>query len=157
MKLLITFITLNVVNVILQTIKSLVTNKGGKWAAAIMNAIAYGFYTIVIVYMVCDLVLWQKVLVVGLCNLVGVYIVKYAEEKGRRDKLWKVELTVRNSKAEMLDRELTEFNIPHNHIPNVDKWAIFNVYCATQKESQLVKDVALRHNAKFFVSETKEL
>jgi hypothetical protein len=57
----------------------------------------------------------------------------------------------------MLDRELTEFNIPHNYIPNVDKWTIFNVYCATQKESQLVKDVALRHNAKFFVSETKEL
>ena len=81
------FVVLNVVNVVIQTIKSLATVKCGKGLAAIINALAYGFYTIVVVYMVCELPLWLKVVVVGLCNLVGVFAVKWGEELARKDKL----------------------------------------------------------------------
>ena len=45
MNLLLIFIVLNILNVIIQTYKSLITIKSGKLAAAIWNAIAYGFYT----------------------------------------------------------------------------------------------------------------
>ena len=76
MSLLAEFVLLNIVNVIIQTIKSLCTVKAGKTVAALVNAVAYGFYTIVVVYMVCDLDLWVKVAVVGGANLVGVFIVK---------------------------------------------------------------------------------
>ena len=54
-KLLILFIALNIVNVIIQTVKSLATVKCGKTVAAIVNAVAYGLYTVVVVYTVCDL------------------------------------------------------------------------------------------------------
>ena len=77
------FIVLNVLNVIIQTVKSIATIKCGKWSAAIVNAIAYGLYTIVVVYTVCDLNLWLKVAVVAIANLVGVYVVKLFEEKTR--------------------------------------------------------------------------
>lgn len=157
MKLFWIFVVLNVVNVIIQTIKSLCTVKSGKTVAAIVNALAYGFYTIVVVYMVCDLPLWLKVVVVGSCNLVGVFIVKWCEEIARKDKLWKVELTVRNDGAQKLHEDLASFGIPHNFIPEVGKWTIFNCYCATQKESAFVHEVANRNKAKYFVTESKNL
>ena len=84
-KLLIIFITLNVVNVIIQTVKSIATIKCGKVMAALVNAIAYGLYTVVVVYTVCDLPLWLKVVVVGVANLIGVYVVKWGEEKSRKE------------------------------------------------------------------------
>ena len=157
MNLLAVFILLNIVNVIIQTIKSLCTVKAGKTVAALVNAVAYGFYTIVVVYMVCDLPLWLKVVVVGACNLVGVFIVKWVEEVSRKDKLWKVEMTVPTAIAGKMVDDLESFNIPHNYIPNVGKYTIFNCYCATQKESAFVKEVAYRNKAKFFVTESKSL
>ena len=85
-KLFITFVILNIINVIIQTIKSLATVKCGKIVASIVNAVAYGLYTVVVVYTVCDLPLWLKVVVVGVANLIGVYVVKLIEEKSRKDK-----------------------------------------------------------------------
>ena len=151
------FVLLNIVNVIIQTIKSLCTVKAGKVTAALVNAVAYGFYTIVVIYMVCDLDLWVKVAVVGGANLVGVFIVKWVEEVSRKDRLWKVEMTVPTAIAGKMIDDLESFNIPHNYIPNVGKYTIFNCYCATQKESAFVKEVAYRNKAKFFVTESKSL
>ena len=87
MKLLIIFIVLNIFNVILQTVKSICTVKCGKTVAAIVNAVAFGLYTVVIVYTNADLPLIQKVLVVALSNLIGVYVVKWVEEKKRKEML----------------------------------------------------------------------
>ena len=157
MSLLIVFILANIINVIIQTIKSICTIKCGKGIAALVNALAYGFYTYIVILMIADLPLLTKCLIVGLCNLIGVYIVKWAEERARKAKLWKVELTVRNEEAQKLHEDFERFNIPHNYIPNVGKWTIFNVYCATQKESHFTKEIANRAQAKYFVTETKEL
>ena len=107
--------------------------------------------------MVCDLDLWIKVAVVGGANLVGVFIVKWVEEVSRKDRLWKVEMTVPTAIAGKMVDDLESFNIPHNCIPNVGKYTIFNCYCATQKESAFVKDIADRNKAKFFVTESKSL
>ena len=155
-ELLIIFITLNIVNVIIQTVKSLATVKCGKTVAAVVNAVAYGLYTVVVVYTVCDLPLWLKVVVVGACNLVGVFCVKWGEEKARKDKLWKVEATVKPIEAEAIKRFCKTFNLPFSYI-DIEKYVIFNFYCATQKESALIKDVLDNHNAKYFVSESKTL
>lgn len=156
-ELLIIFIALNIINVIIQTIKSLATVKCGKTAAALVNAIAYGLYTVVLVYTVCDLPLWLKVIVVGLCNLIGVFIVKFAEEKARKDKLWEVRATVPGSYTESLHIDLDKAEIPHNYITNIGKYTIFNIYCETQEESKRVKGLLDYHKAKYFVSESKTL
>ena len=156
-ELLIIFIVLNIINVIIQTIKSLATVKCGKTVAAIINAVAYGLYTVVVVYTVCDLPLWLKVVVVGACNLVGVFVVKWAEEKARKDKLWEVRATVYEPYTESLHHDLESADIPHNYIPNIGKYTIFNIYCETQAESKRVKDLLDYHKAKYFVSESKTL
>lgn len=148
---------LNVVNVLLQTIKSIATIKGGKLVSALTNAIAYGLYTVVVVYMMCELPLWLKATIIGLCNLVGVYTVKWLEEKARRDKLWKVEMTVRNERAEDLAEMLKMARISFNSVATSGLDTVFNVYSKTQKESLAIKEMAKKFHAKYFVTESKVL
>ena len=155
--LLITFILLNIANVIIQTVKNLVTIKCGKGWAAVVNAIAFFLYTIVTVYTLCDLPLFLKAGVVGVCNLVGVFVVKWIEEKMRKDKLWKVEATVFDPYTNSLHKALKEANLSHNFIDNVGKYTVFNIYCETQADSTRAKKLLDSHNAKYFVSESKVL
>ena len=156
MKLLILFIVMNVLNVIVQTTKSLATIKCGKVRAAIVNAVAYGLYTYIVVLTMCDLPLLWKCIIVALANFVGVYIVKWVEEKARKDKLWRVEMTVNTKLADKMHNELNYFGISHYWI-NAGKHTVFNVFCPTQKESAFVKHLADKHHAKYFVSESKTL
>ena len=155
MKLLILFIVLNVANVIIQTIKSIATIKCGKTMASIINAIAYGLYTVVLVYMVCDLPLWAKVLIVGGANLIGVYIVKLIEEKTRKDKLWRIEFVVRDNAN--IERYLQQSNISYTRLSTSDCKNKFEVYCKTQKDSATVKELISKYNIKYFVNESKIL
>lgn len=155
--LLTTFIVLNIANVIIQTVKSIATINCGKTVAAIVNAVAYGLYTIVTVYMLCDLPLMAKAVIVALCNLVGVFVVKWAEEKARKDKLWKVEATVYEPYRKSLIVALGKADIPFNYINGVGKYVLFNIYCATQAQSKEAKRLLDYHKAKYFVSETKNL
>lgn len=156
-QLLIQFIVFNIFNVIIQTIKSVATIKCNKEWASIINAIAYGFYTYIIVLTMCDLPLFWKAGIVALCNLIGVYVVKWGEEKARKDKLWKVEATVWRCHTESLHKNLDIANIPHNYIDNVGKYTLFNVYCETQAKSAKAKAILDMYAAKYFVSESKNL
>ena len=152
------FIILNVVNVVIQTIKSIATVNWGKWAAAITNAIAYGLYTLVVIFMSAEGlgILW-KALIIALANLVGVYAVKLWEEKSRKDKLWLVQASLKAENTYFMHKELKAKNIPHNYIENVGNLTIFNCYCATQNESLVVKELLNKYHAKYFVSESKVL
>lgn len=154
-KLLVIFVVLNIFNVIIQTVKSIVTVKCGKVVASVVNAVAYGLYTIVTVYMLCELpLLWKAGIVAG-CNLIGVFVVKWIEEKSRKDKLWKVEATVPTKYASEVHSNLKI--IPHNYIEHVGNYTIFNFYCSTQKQSAAVKEIINQYDAKYFVSENKAL
>ena len=157
MKLLILFIVLQVVNVILSTIRSIVTIKCDKYMSAIVSALYFGFYTVVLIYMNCNLDLWTKVAITAITNLIGVFIVKYGEELARKDKLWAIQFTVNGAQTTKIDELLTLANIPHNYIDKVGKYTIFNAYCATREQSESVKEVIKSYNAKYFVSETKVL
>lgn len=155
MNLLLIFVALSIVNVIFSTIKSIVTIKSGPWVASIVSALYYGYYNIVLIYTVADFPLWQKVVVTAGCNLVGVFIVKYGEEKARKDKLWKVELTVPTKYKNAVDFDLRI--VPHSYIELSDKHTLFNFYCATQADSAKVKAIANQYEAKYFVAESKNL
>ena len=144
------------VNVILSTIKSILTVKGGKFSASFINAITYGFYSYVIVLTSADgMPIWLKMAITAVCNFVGVYLVKWIEEKARKDRLWKVELTVPTKYTNTIDFDLRD--VPHSYIELSDKHTLFNFYCATQKESAKVKAIANQYEAKYFVAESKNL
>ena len=160
MSLLTTFILLNILNVIIQTVKSLATVKCGKTVAALVNAAAYGLYTIVVVYMMCDLNLYVKAGIIALCNLVGVWVVKFIEEKLRKDKLWKIEATFNKKDTNRNDLicDLIPYRnvLQYNYI-DLEKYYIVNFYCATQNESAIAKEFIEKYNGKYFASESKIL
>ena len=144
------------INVILSTIKSILTVKGGKLSASFINALTYGFYSYVIVLTSADgMPIWLKMAITAVCNFIGVYLVKWIEEKARKDKLWKVELTVPTKYTTTIDFDLHD--VPHSYIKLSDKHTLFNFYCATQKESAKVKSIANQYEAKYFVAESKNL
>lgn len=157
MNVLILFSLLTIVNVIFSTIKSIVTIKSGKTVASLISAGYYGYYNVVLIYTVADFPLWQKVVVTFLANLVGVWIVKWGEEKARKDRLWKIEATInKNENWEKLISGLKDCDIPCNYI-DIDKYILINCYCATQKQSIVVKELLNGYHVKYFVSETKNL
>lgn len=153
------FIVLNVVNVIIQTVKSIITINGSKWSASIVNAVAYGLYTVVVVFMSAEgLGLLWKALIIGVANLVGVYVVKLIEEKNRKEKLWKVEATVSATIMPLLHSLLSEGDVPHSWIDiGSTNRVLLNCYCNTKRESEIVKKALDVSGAKYFVSESKVL
>ena len=153
-KLLIIFITLNVVNVIIQTVKSIATIKCGKTMAALVNAIAYGLYTVVVVYTVCDLPLWLKVVVVGVANLIGVYVVKWGEEKARKDKVWLVKTTIPTENADQAKHFLEQAEISFTYY-DLQKYFVFDTFCDTQEETTKVLQICRTCGGKAFATENK--
>ena len=157
MNVLILFSLLTVVNVIFSTIKSIVTIKSGKTVASLISAGYYGYYNVVLIYTVADFPLWQKVIVTFLANLIGVWLVKWGEEKVKKDKLWKVEATVLKAVDwKELVKKLKDYHVPCNYV-DIDKYVLINCYCANQNQSKTVKDLLNTYHAKYFVSETKNL
>ena len=157
MKLLVLFIVMNIINVVIQTVKSIATIKCGKTAAAIINAVAYGLYTYIVVLTMCDLPLLAKCLIVAGANFVGVYVVKLIEEKARKDKIWKIECSVPTERVQIVKNWLKARELPFNYIENVGNYTIFNIYCYTQEDSTKAKGVVEHFRLKYFVSESKTL
>ena len=153
-QLLIQFIIFNIFNVIIQTIKSVATIKCNKEWASIINAIAYGFYTYIIVLTMCDLPLFWKAGIVALCNLIGVYVVKWGEEKARKDKLWLVKMTIPMRQAECAKALLEQNDIPFTYY-NLTKYLVFDTYCDNQAQTKIVTDICETCNGKAFASENK--
>ena len=155
-ELLITFIILSIINVIFSTVRSIVTIKGNKVTASFISGGYFAFYNIMLLYTVADFPMWQKCIITFVCNVIGVFIVKFIEEKSRKDKLWKVEATIPRAEASRLINYLENSELSYNYV-DINKYYLFNFYCPTQKESASVKKLLDNFHAKYFVSESKTL
>ena len=151
------FFALSIINVIFSTIRSIITITGGKTVASLLSGGYFAFYNIMMIYTVADFPMWQKCVITFVCNVVGVWLVKWGEEKARKDKLWKVEATIYEPYKESLIDALNKADLPFNYIEGVGKYVLFNIYCPTQKESKAVKGLLDFHKAKYFVTESKSL
>ena len=153
---LLVFVGLSIVNVVFSTIRSIVTINGSKAVASLISGGYFAFYNIMMIYTVADFPMWQKCVITFVCNVVGVFLVKWGEEKARKDKLWKVEATIDKAEFETNKELLDLFKVPHNYI-DIGKYVILNFYCATSKQSETVKSLLNEMNAKYFVAESKSL
>ena len=157
MKFLLTFIILSTINVVFSTIRSITTIKSGKAVASLISGGYFAFYNIMLIYTVADFPMWEKCVITFVCNVLGVWIVKWIEEKIRKDKLWKVEVTVPNEEVERLLSDCLYMNIEHYNYIDAYQYKVFNFYCATQKESMMVKELLKNYKVKYFVTESKVL
>lgn len=158
MKFFILFLIATAVNVILSTMRSLITIKGTKLSAAAINAVCYGFYSYIIILTNGDgLSTVSKMLITAGCNFVCVYLVKWIDEKRTPEKMWKIECAF----PQMLDYEeiMTHENIEKMGIPNnynrLGSWTVFNCYCDTcEKTDKILKFIKL-NNGKMSAYESK--
>lgn len=155
MNFIIIFVILSIVNVIFSTIRSITTIKSGKVVASVISGGYFAFYNVMLIYTVMDFPMWQKCVITFGCNVIGVFIVKLIEEKMRKDKMWKVEVTIPTIYCDAVDFDLND--VPHNYIRLSDKHTIFSFYCATQKETKKVTDICNQYGAKYFASECQKI
>jgi hypothetical protein len=157
---LLAFVALSIINVVFSTVRQLVTHGNNKLLAALLSGGYFAFYNVMVIFTVADFPLWQKCAITFFCNVVGVYVVKWGEEKARKDKLWKVEATVQNVAyfTDYIKKECEKHFVPYSiiNVENVN-YVVFNFYCATQTKSKIVKQICDGCNAKYFVSESKTL
>lgn len=151
---LVSYVVFNILNVIIQTVKSIVTIKCNKWVASIVNAVAYGLYTYIVILTASDLDLWFKIAVTAGANLIGVFIVKWVEEKKRKDRLWLVKMTIPVKYGEKVKDLLKEKNISFTCY-DLKKYMVFDCFCQYQKETSEVKKVCELFEGKMFASENK--
>lgn len=151
MGLFIIFISLSIINVVLNTIKSIVTVKGGVWIPALINGLTFFAYTYVLIYTQCDLNMHLKAVVTGLVNVFGVAIVKYIEMKMTKDKIWRITVALKTKEelAECMEN-LKKYNIGFTPIERTNS---VDIYSYNQKESAVVKSILGNYNHKYFIQE----
>ena len=154
MKIIIIFALATLINVLLSTIRSITTIKSNKWIAGLVNAISYGFYTWLVVLTVADFNLWIKVGITAIANFIGVWIIKFIEEKARKDKMWRIDLAIPTDERDFAHHRLAD--IPHNFV-ECGSWTMFNCYCATQTETAKVKQLGVALGGKYSAYESKQM
>lgn len=151
------FAIATVINVTLSTIRSICTIKCGKWLSAISNAVCYGFYPLIVMLTAQGTVgIIVNMAITAVANFVCVWLIKYIEEKGRKDKMWKVEMAIPADELSVVKSMLERKNIPFNFV-EVGKWIMFNCYCNEQKDTAICVQVAKNLNGKISAYESKSL
>lgn len=153
------FAIATVVNVTLSTIRSICTIKCGKWLSALSNSMCYGFYPLIVMLTANGTVgITINMIITAVANFICVWLIKYIEEKARKDKLWKVEMAIPDIYAEEVIKRLKDKGswLPFNY-HYLGKWYIFNCYCDTQEKTTFAKNLAKKFNGKISAYESKSL
>ena len=149
------FAIATIINVTLSTVRAITTIKCGKWASATMNALCYGFYPLIVMLTAKDtVVIWVNMLITALANFVCVWLIKYVEEKARKDKMWLVKMTIPKINAERVKGDLNNANIPYSWI-DIEKYVIFDTYCNSQEDTVNATTICKIANGKMFATENK--
>lgn len=152
------FVLLNFINVLVNTARSLMTIKGGKWMAAVANAICYGYYTLIIVITATyEIPILYKCVAVAVVNFVGVFTIKLCEEKLKKPSLWIYNVIgVNNQMCDCFSAELTENNIPFINTHIKRDFNNMQVFSENEKESTIIVELLDNFKVKYYATEAKE-
>lgn len=146
----IVFCICSLINVILSTLKTLIMVNAGRNSSIAINAICYGFYTLVVKQLgAVDYV--TAVVVTILANIVGVWISYKIMDLFKKDKLWRITVTLKSKKAlDECKANLEKYNIGFTPI---EKTNSIDIYSYNQKESAIIKNILGNYDYKYFVQE----
>lgn len=152
MLLIIAFSVATLVNVILSTLKSVITIKGGRGIASVVNAISYGFNTIVIKG-IAGVDLWIAILVTVIANLVGVYIGLTIVKKFEKERLWKITVTVPTENLHDFKHDLHISDIGFiAYETSYEKYKVVDVFSRDKKESRIVRELINKYKVKYTIN-----
>lgn len=146
------FFLCSLINVMLSTLKTILTVKASKGVATLINAITYGFYAIV-VKQLASLDLITTVSVTIITNIIGVYVSMWLLEKVKKDCLWKISIT---TKDKTLLNKIENFGIEYTINPveyKKNTYYSIEVFSENQKDSAIIKNILNEYNVKYNVTE----
>ena len=152
------------INVMLNTFRSIIMHKEKKLSSSIINAVTYGFYTIIVLFTAIPLFLNDgidlitKIVITVITNFVGVWVSMVILEKFKKDSLWEITATTDREHLEEIREYLNICKIPHNYnlIDNYENTKIvFRIYSENQKQSIETKYILDKCNAKYIVHEER--
>ena len=146
------FFICSLINVMLSTLKTILTVKASKGVATIINAITYGFYAIV-VKQLASLDLITTVTVTIITNIIGVYVSMWLLEKTKKDCLWKISVTTKDN---TLVEKLEKFSISYVMNPvQYKKQTYYNidVFSENQKDSSIIEHILKEYKVKYNITE----
>lgn len=148
------FTILTILNVIIQTIKSLCTVKCSTRVSACVNALAYGLYTFVIFYTTADgMSLWLKAAITAIANLIGVVVAnKLFDKIFTREIRWKVEVSIPYATASIFESALDENALEWYKCGESAGWTAYAVFSPNKDASRRLNDI-LPMGAKYNVVE----
>ena len=149
-KVVIIFVVCSLINVILSTLKTLIMVNAGRNSAIFINAVCYGFYTLV-VKQLTSVDYATAVVVTVITNIVGVWASYKIMDLFKKDKLWRITVTLKNKQE--FDRccnQLKKYNVGFTPI---EKTNSLDVYSYNQKESLIIKNILNNYKHKYFIQE----
>ena len=150
MKMLVIFFVCSLVNVILSTMKTLLMVRAGRNSAIAINAICYGFYTLV-VKQLASVDYMTAVVVTVITNIIGVWLSYVVLDKFKKDKLWRITVHLKTKKDyDNCVLALAEYNIKCTPITNSND---IDIYSYTQEQSNIIKEILTNYKHKYFVQE----
>ena len=151
------FTVCSLVNVILSTMKTILTVRSTKVVASVINAVTYGFYAIV-VKQLASLDLTVTVIVTIATNLIGVYLSMWLMDKMKKDCLWKISIT---TKDKSIVKKIENFDIEYTLSPiqyKKETYYSIEIFSKNQKDSTIIKNILNEYKVKYNVTEiTKTL
>lgn len=146
------FIILQVVNVILSTIKSIILIKGHKWATIIANTIYFGVYTAVLKQLTTIDNLWVLVIITMVANFIGTWIGIEVTEKLRKADLWIIKTVVPIERIKEYKAALNEANIKYiSYQTTWDECTAVDIFSENRTQSKTIKAILDQFNAKYSV------
>lgn len=142
------FFILQLINVILNTAKALIMARtDNPHLSATINAVTFGFYTMV-VKQIAELDLSITIVVVVVTNVIGVYLTYWITNKVKKDSLWKIEIVSKRAIPDIAE-EFTNNKIAFVTINE----KVLTAYSYTREESTVIRKILSDKKMKYNVTE----
>jgi hypothetical protein len=146
------FIILQIVNVILSTIKSIVLSKGYKWGTIIANTIYFGIYTAVLKQLALVDNMFLLIVITMIANFFGTWVGFDLLERIRKADLWIVKTVVKIDRIKDYKAALNEAGIKYiSYQTTWDECTAVDIFSESRDESKTIKKILEQFDAKYSV------
>lgn len=160
------FTVCQLINVALNTAKTIIMHKEEKVSSAVINAVTYGFYAIIVVMTASALPLWITIVISALTNLFGVYGSMWLLDRFKKDSLWEIvaNITVSDEELSYFQVIMTKYEISYNlvklygvNLADGKHHLTATMYSKNQEQSAIIKTTLdnFVEKAKYIVHEER--
>ena len=159
MRLIILFIIAQTINVIVSTLKYILTAKATPMIAALVNAASYTIGAVVTFLIAKEENIYIVSIITFMCNIIGVPLARYIVDKFSKDRLWVYNATMRISKDDMVRiytafKSIDDISCVYEEL-DPDRLYEVKFFANNKEDSKRIKTLLRRFNAKYFIIEPR--